>query len=91
MHTLRPVDEDSILAAARETGAVVTAEEHYIHGGLGSIVGQVAGQNHPVPIEMVALQGYSESGKAEELMVKNGLTPEGVRNAAEKAIKRKRG
>ena len=91
MHTLRPADEATILAAARETGAVVTAEEHYIHGGLGSIVGQVISQNHPAPIEMVALQGYSESGKPEELMVKNGLTPEGLRNAAEKAIKRKRG
>ena len=91
MHTLRPTDEDTILAAARETGAVVTAEEHYIHGGLGSIVGQVLGQHHPTPIEMVALQGYGESGKPEELMAKAGLTPEGVRNAAEKAIKRKRG
>ena len=91
MHTLRPADENTIVTAARETGAMVTAEEHYIHGGLGSIIGQVVAQNHPVPIEMVALQGYSESGKAEELMVKNGLTPEGVRNAAEKALKRKRG
>ena len=70
---------------------MVTAEEHYIHGGLGSIVGQVISQNHPVPIEMVALQGYSESGKPEELMLKNGLTPEGVRAAADKAVKRKRG
>lgn len=91
MHTLRPADEATILAAARDTGAVVTAEEHYIHGGLGSIVGQVVGQNHPVPVEMVALQGYSESGRAEELMVKCGLTPEGVKAAAEKALKRKRG
>ena len=91
MHTLRPADEETVLAAARETGAVVTAEEHYIHGGLGSIVGQIVGQNHPVPIEMVALQGYTESGKAEELMVKNCLTAQGVQNAAEKALKRKRG
>ena len=91
MHTLRPADEETILAAARETGAIVTAEEHYIHGGLGSIVGQVIGQNHPVPVEMVAIQGYAESGKPEELMAKCGLTPEGVRDAAQKAISRKRG
>lgn len=91
MHTLRPVDEETIQAAARETGAVVTAEEHYIHGGLGSIVGQIIGKYHLVPMEMVALQGYSESGKAEELMVKCGLTSEGVRYAADKAFKRKRG
>ena len=91
MHTLSPVDEETIQAAARETGAVVTAEEHYIHGGLGSIVGQVIGKHHPVPMEMVALHGYSESGKGEELMVKCGLTSEGVRCAADKALKRKLG
>ena len=89
MHTLSPADESTVLAAARETGAIVTAEEHYVHGGLGSIVGQTLGQSHPVPIEMVALRGYAESGKAEELMVKAGLTPEGVRQAAEKALQRK--
>ena len=91
VHTLKPVDEAAIVAAARETGAVVTAEEHYLHGGLGSIVSQVVGQNHPVPVEMVALQGYGESAKAEELMVKYGLTPEKVKEAALKVVGRKRG
>ena len=90
MHTLAPTDEAVILAAARETGAIVTAEEHYIHGGLGSIVGQALGQSHPVPLEIVALRGYAESGKPEELMAKAGLTPEGVRDAAERALQRKR-
>ena len=90
IHTLKPVDEAAIVAAARETGAVVSAEEHYFHGGLGSIIAQVVGQNAPVPVEMVALQGYSESARAEELMVKCGLTPEKVREAALKAISRKR-
>ena len=89
IHTLKPVDEGAIVAAARETGAVVSAEEHYFHGGLGSIVAQVVVQNAPVPVEMVALQGYSESAKAEELMVKCGLTPEKVKEAALKAISRK--
>ena len=91
MHTLRPTDEQSIVAAAQETGAIVTAEEHYIHGGLGSIVGQVVGQNHPVPLEMVALQGYSESGKGEELMARGGLSPQHVKAAAEKVLGRKKG
>ena len=91
MHTLRPADENTILSAARETGAIVTAEEHYIHGGLGSIVAQVVGQHHPVPLEMVALQGYSESGKAEELMLKCGLSADHVRKAAERALRRKQG
>jgi transketolase len=90
MHTIKPVDQEAIIAAAEETGAIVTAEEHYIHGGLGSIVAQVAGQNHPVPLEMVALQGYTESGSAQELMVKCGLTPEKVENAAQRALQRKR-
>ena len=90
MHTLTPADETTLLAAARETGAVVTAEEHYIHGGLGSIVAQVLGRSHPVPLEMVALQSYSESGRAEELMEKAGLTPKAVKQAAERAISRKK-
>ena len=91
VHTLKPVDVPTIAAAARETGAVVTAEEHYLHGGLGSIVAQAVGQHCPVPVEMVALQGYSESARAEELMVKCGLTPEKVRDAALKAVSRKGG
>lgn len=89
MHTLRPTDEGTILSAAEETGAIVTAEEHYIHGGLGSIVAQVVGQNYPVPLEMIALHGYSESGKAEELLVRLGLTPERVSESAQKVLRRK--
>ena len=89
IHTIKPIDQAAIIAAAQETGALVSAEEHYIHGGLGSIVAQVVGQNHPVPLEMVALLGYSESGKAEELMVKCGLTPEKVKEAALRAVSRK--
>ena len=89
MHTLTPADETTLLAAAKETGAIVTAEEHYIHGGLGSIVAQIIGRSHPVPLEMVALQSYSESGRAEELMEKAGLTPKAVKQAAERAISRK--
>ncbi len=89
VHTLKPIDQEALLTAARETGAVVSAEEHYFHGGLGSIVAQLLGSNHPVPLEMVALQGYSESAPADELMVKCGLTPEKVKEAALKAIARK--
>lgn len=91
LHTLKPVDREAIVAAARDTGAIVTTEEHYIHGGLGSIVSQVVGQSHPVPVELVALERYSRSGKAEELMVHCGLTPERVREAALAALRRKGG
>ena len=89
VHTLSPIDEAAILAAARDTGAIVTAEEHLSHGGLGSIVAQVVGQGSPVPLEMVALRGYSESGTANELMAKAGLTAEAVRDAAKRAVQRK--
>ena len=91
VHTLKPVDAAAIATAARETGAIVTAEEHYRHGGLGSIVSQVVGESHPTPLEMVALEGYSESARAEELMVKCGLTPEKVKDAALRATARKAG
>ncbi|MBM3942565.1 MAG: transketolase family protein [SAR202 cluster bacterium] len=89
VHTLKPLDEEAVVSAARDAGAVVTAEEHYIHGGLGSIVSQVLGQKRPVPVEMVALEGYAESAPAQELMVKYGLTPQRVADAAQRAIKRK--
>lgn len=91
LHTLKPVDREAVIACARETGAIVTAEEHYIHGGLGSIVAQVVGQHQPVPVEMVALQGHSESGPAPELMKRAGLTAEGVKQAALRAVQRKQG
>ncbi len=89
LHTLKPVDQQAIISAAQDTGAVVTAEEHYIHGGLGSIVAQVVGGHCPVPLEMVALQGYAESGPADQLMVKYGLTPQRVAEAAQRAVGRK--
>ena len=89
MHTLKPTDEGTILAAARETGAIVTVEEHYIHGGLSSIVAQVVGQGHPVPMEIIALRGYNVSGKAEELLERNGLSPNSIQSAAEAVLKRK--
>lgn len=89
LHTLAPADESTIIAAARETGAIVTAEEHYVHGGLGSVVAGVVARNSPAPVEMVALHGYTSSGPANELMEKNGLTPAGVEQAALRALKRK--
>ena len=89
LHTLAPADEKAIVAAAQETGAVVTAEEHYVHGGLGSVVAGVLARNRPVPVEMVALHGYTSSGPANELMEKNGLTPAGVEAAVHRVLKRK--
>ncbi len=89
LHTLAPADETAIVAAAQETGAIVTAEEHYVHGGLGSMVAGVLARNCPVPVEMVALHGYTSSGPANELMEKNGLTAAGVEAAVHRVLKRK--
>ena len=89
LHTLAPADEAAIVAAAQETGAIVTAEEHYVHGGLGSVVAGVLARNCPAPVEMVALHGYTSSGPANELMEKNGLTAAGVEAAVHRVLKRK--
>jgi len=89
LHTLAPADEAAIVSAAQGPGAVVTAEEHYVHGGLGSVVAGVLARNCPAPVEMVALHGYTSSGPANELMEKNGLTPAGVEAAVHRVLKRK--
>jgi transketolase len=89
MSTLKPIDEKVIIEAAEETGAIVTAEEHMEHGGLGSIVSGIVVQNHPVPMEIVALNRYAESGSPNELLKKYGLTCREIVAAANIVIKRK--
>jgi transketolase len=88
MPTLKPIDQAAIIKAA-ETGAIVTAEEHLEHGGLGSMVAQVVARNRPVPMEMVALHGYAKSGKPDELLKRYGLTARDIEKAVKSAIKRK--
>ena len=89
MATLQPVDAEAIVSAARETGAIVTAEEHLRHGGLGSIVAQTLGESCPVPMRMVTLHRYAESGAPDELLEKYGLTQSNVAEAARQAIQHK--
>ncbi len=89
MSTLQPIDESAIIKAAEETGAIVTAEEHLLHGGLGSIVAQVVTKNHPVPMEYVALKDYAESGKPDELLAKYHLTAGDIVLAVKAVIQRK--
>ena len=91
VHTLKPIDDEAILTAARETGAIVTVEEHYLHGGLGSIVAQSLGKNMPVPLEMVGLDCYAESGKPDQLLQKYGLSGTDIQNAVTRVLARKRG
>lgn len=91
MSTLKPVDEAAIIKAAGETGAIVTAEEHLEHGGLGSTVARVVAKNQPVPMEFVAIKDtYAKSGKPAELLERYGLTAKDIVQAVHKAMKRKR-
>lgn len=90
MHTVKPLDVEAIELAARETGAVITAEEHLLGGGLGAAVARLVAETHPVPMAFVGIQDrYAESGKPQELLEKYGLTAEHIRLAAEKVIRRK--
>ena len=91
MHTIKPLDAEAIEAAARETGAVVTAEEHLLEGGLGSGVARVLAERHPVPIEFVGIRDrYAESGQPQELLAKYGLLPRDIVAAAQRALRRKK-
>jgi len=89
MATLQPVDEQAIVHAAAETGAIVTVEEHLEHGGLGSIVAQTVTRTRPVPVEFVALKGYGESGRPAELLEKYGLTAKNIEHAVRSVLMRK--
>jgi transketolase len=91
MSTLKPIDEAAIVQAAAETGAIVTAEEHLQHGGLGSLVAQVVAQNKPVPMEFIAIKDtYAKSGKPSELLERYGLTEKDIERGVKSALKRKR-
>jgi transketolase len=88
--TIKPLDQDIILAAAEETGAIVTAEEHSVIGGLGGAVAEFLGEHHPVPLRRVGVRDrFGTSGKAEELMKYFGLLPEDLVEAAREVLARK--
>ncbi|HJX12639.1 MAG TPA: transketolase family protein [Dehalococcoidales bacterium] len=90
MPTLKPFDEAAIIRAAADTGAVVAAEEHQAHGGLGSIVARVVAKNRPVPMEFVAIRDvFGQSGKPAELLAAYGLTSKDIIEAVRAAVKRK--
>lgn len=89
-HTVKPMDVETVVRVARETHAVVTAEEHQKHGGMGSAVSEILGSEYPVPVEMVGVDDkFGESGSAAELLEKFGLTAEDIVEAAKRAIARK--
>lgn len=90
MATIKPIDRDAIVKAAQETGAIVTAEEHSILGGLGSAVAEVVVETNPVPMERVGIKDtFGESGTPTELLEKYGLTAKDIVAAVKRAIGRK--
>ncbi len=87
IHTIKPIDADILTRAARETGAIVTAEEHNIIGGLGSAVAEVLSETCPVPLRRVGMQDtYGHSGTVPALLEAYGLTPAAIAEAAKRAI-----
>ena len=91
LHTIKPIDRDAIIKAAKETGAIVTAEEHTVVGGMGSAVAEVVIQNHPVPMEFVGVKDrFGESGDPKELFKLFGLTSEDIVKAVKKIMLRRK-
>src|SRR5262249_24667331 len=89
MHTVKPLDDQAVLKAARETGRIVVAEEHLLHGGLCSAVAMSAARQHPVPMRFVALKDtFAESGTPEGLLAKYGLTAADIVREAQGLVKK---
>lgn len=90
MPTVKPLDEGLVLKAAKQTGAIVTCEEHQIHGGLGGAISEFLAEKHPTPIEFIGMMDtFGESGSPAQLLEKFGLKSKNIVKAAKKVIKRK--
>lgn len=82
LHTVKPLDQEAVLAAARKTGRVITAEEHQAAGGMGSAVAECLAQNYPVPMRILGMQdGFGESGAPDELMKRYGFSSDAIYQA----------
>ena len=89
IHTVKPIDVDAILKAARETKGIVTAEEHSVYGGVGSAVCEVVAENHPTAVRRIGVRDtFGESGEERDLMEKYGLTARHIAEAAREVLKR---
>ncbi len=91
MHTIKPIDRNAIVQAAKDTGCIVTCEDHQKIGGLGGAVAEVLAQEYPAPVEFIgASDTFGESGKAVELYEKYGLSFRHIAEAVKRAVKRKK-
>jgi len=89
IHTIKPIDEEIINKAARETKAIITAEEHQIMAGFGSAVAEVVVKNHPVTMDFVGMNdSFGESGRPEELMMKYNLTKDEIIRKVKRILNR---
>ena len=92
MSTLKPLDERAIIEAATQTGTIVVAEEHLIHGGLGSRVAQVVVREKPVPMDFIGIKDvYAKSGTPDELLQRYGLTAEAIEQAVKNVVGKRSG
>jgi transketolase len=90
IHTIKPLDRELILSAARETGKIVTVEEHFIAGGLGSAIAEICSQECPVKMKMIGIgDHYASNGPYEELLGKYGLQPDQIKETVIKFLKNK--
>ncbi len=79
MHTIKPIDEEAIIKAAKETKAIITCEEHNIYGGLGSAVAEVLGENYPIKMRRIGIKDeFGRSGDPKALMKKYGITSDDI-------------
>ncbi len=91
MATIKPMDEEAVRLAAKETGAIVTVEEHLQQGGMGSRVAQLVVEHHPVPMAFVTVRDvYTHSGTPDELLQEHGLTSSGIEKAVWTVLRKKR-
>lgn len=82
LHTIKPLDQEAVVAAARKTGRVITAEEHQAAGGMGSAVAECLAQHYPVPMRILGMQdGFGESGAPDELMKRYGFSSDAIYQA----------
>ena len=90
VHTIKPVDKDTVVQSVKKTGCAVTCENHNIIGGLGSAIAEILAAEYPVPLEYIGMKdSFSEVGKVDYLIEKYGMDADGIVSMAEKVLLRK--